>query len=648
MDPPPPPHPPTLDSSEAQFKREWPDIHRTYHRVMWPRLRPLPLESISVEESSSFRSKEDMISVAVYRTIRICSSIRLFDCTVSIVYRQIPGNPFAAIPTLLITAPWGDDRSSSLWPLIVSHCVLILQRHVPDRRVYIEMMAPEMLRPVHVSPPPQNPHLVNEWPLIRDRIYQRLEAFEATRSHVTAITLMRRGYRRDHSFNPITVFIAMAQESDQKQWREVLNDIHEHMGDIGWDTLHVHMEHGVCEKHTLKAEMPLGARPDLRNSFERNRYVRREYREIARPGDSIASSCSFDGKPAPSATLSCFVQITIKGSVVKCALTSYQVARSGFNGYRLSKDMTVEQDAQTQFSAAETQWMNVLRVEEAPKRDSDLWKVDQHGYWTNRDKTISFPARMESPSRLTHDFSLACLEEDIRLFSKEASGSRHSYAENLKNQRDEMMAFFDRGYHRLDGIFGCSGNRQTDDKNRLDWALVSAHQHRTGPNVVPGRSHLFPSLLLYSGLCRCGWNPHCVMTSPITLKHPSPDHTIRRMPTGTRLWKVGHASDTTAGTLSSYRSLCRVGGKISLEYVVFGGAPDCRLRVTNSSAFAKPGDSGAVVVGKQGEVVGLLTAGQKPQNNSTGYVFVTPIEDIFSDMVRHSRGKITDIRIVSE
>lgn len=45
----------------------------------------------------------------------------------------------------------------------------------------------------------------------------------------------------------------------------------------------------------------------------------------------------------------------------------------------------------------------------------------------------------------------------------------------------------------------------------------------------------------------------------------------------------------------------------------------------------------AVLGSSDGEVVGLLTSGQNLWDNTKGYAFVTPIEDVFGDIIECTR-----------
>lgn len=96
--------------------------------------------------------------------------------------------------------------------------------------------------------------------------------------------------------------------------------------------------------------------------------------------------------------------------------------------------------------------------------------------------------------------------------------------------------------------------------------------------------------------------------------------------------------------LSVGKTYCRTPGRpgrYSAEYI-FCGAPACPTR-----SFAEQrGGAGAVVYDRKGGILGLVAAGQVPQQSKQGYPIVTPIEDIFEDIKKRSRGEVQAIRVL--
>lgn len=62
-------------------------------------------------------------------------------------------------------------------------------------------------------------------------------------------------------------------------------------------------------------------------------------------------------------------------------------------------------------------------------------------------------------------------------------------------------------------------------------------------------------------------------------------------------------------------------------------------------AFATKGDSGSVVWDEQGRAVGLLFRGRVVQQTDRIVAYITPINDVFEDIMKFSQGSIKEIRI---
>jgi hypothetical protein len=114
-------------------------------------------------------------------------------------------------------------------------------------------------------------------------------------------------------------------------------------------------------------------------------------------------------------------------------------------------------------------------------------------------------------------------------------------------------------------------------------------------------------------------------------------------------YKVGARTRATAGYISHYQSRVRfkqdsyMNAAVSDEWVFMGRS---NLDVIGFRAFGNYGDSGAAVYNSQGGVLGLLFAGQRPQQTyPEGFTYIARIEDVFKDIVDYGKGHITDIRI---
>lgn len=92
---------------------------------------------------------------------------------------------------------------------------------------------------------------------------------------------------------------------------------------------------------------------------------------------------------------------------------------------------------------------------------------------------------------------------------------------------------------------------------------------------------------------------------------------------------IGKTSDVRSGIFSAIESLAEFPalGRRTTEYAVTG---------RDGLAFAAPGDSGASVLNRQGELIGVLIGGPqeigKDGVRPTGAGYVTPIEEVFADI----------------
>lgn len=113
------------------------------------------------------------------------------------------------------------------------------------------------------------------------------------------------------------------------------------------------------------------------------------------------------------------------------------------------------------------------------------------------------------------------------------------------------------------------------------------------------------------------------------------------MSEGTKVFKVGARTQISAGSYSKYKTDCSI---VDEKYMNRGISSGFVVIGRENTDFGNCGDSGAVVFDQNGRVVGLLFSAQRPQQTEGGYALVTPIEDVFHDIIQFSEG-ISDIRI---
>ncbi|KAJ4135903.1 hypothetical protein NW768_003505 [Fusarium equiseti] len=641
-----------MDSQMSQILLETPRVETVQFRSAWPCLCPLPLELYDDNEFPDWLLE---INSEIYHEFnrsvsrhRITYRARHFDWHLG--YSSLPSDPHTNIPTLLIVGSWNMD-SKWEWPLIVQDMATCLNSYLEEnQKARLEMRARYLHQTVYIFPPPANMHLEQDWPRIRDCVYECLQAHEATRSHTTAITLMKRGYSQNPRPNPITIYISLDLESNEEEWEDVVKDIKACLKEIEWGNLFVHMEHGLCKSYMLRKTPPMGLEGLTKTVGERAHYNRQEYRVRMRPEDDIAATrCSWDGVPAACATMGCWIEFQQRSDPDKWhkgALTNYQVARPAFKGYNVCLDTTSGRygDGRT-LTKAQYERIKIYLREVPATWDSHLEEVDELGFqFRYRDKRS---ALMESPSRLKHNFYMKCLEEDRTAHKRDLLLEPLELAnllEDIDEKRTRKAEFFEMHLSEVHRVLCCSGNRIGRDRNALDWAVLGMGA-RNGQNILlPGVLPPGPPSFL---ICQCGKGSSCFVANGVKLKNSGPGLTMRSMEQGTQLWKGGSSTGITQGTFSRYRSLCRAEGRMSLEWPIFGGAI-CSVGGGGPDESFAAGDGGAAVFDSEGRVVGLLTRGQRAWKDDKGYGFVTPIEDVFADIIDSTEGDIKAVRIAED
>ena len=202
---------------------------------------------------------------------------------------------------------------------------------------------------------------------------------------------------------------------------------------------------------------------------------------------------------------------------------------------------------------------------------------------------------------------------------------------------------------------------------RLDWALIMPKDEaRIGSNRLPHLNELpgvsdirlgdFP---VYARMQRT--NP-----AQVFLGQPMPASTF---PHKRMLYKVGASTRTTAGILSCYQSKVSMNedaylylddegkpsdARFSTEYMFVSARDESKNPGQTSyrlPRFTGHGDSGSAVWDDHGKLVGLAFTGRQPKVTENGgsidrgRAYVTPISEIFRDIVAYSKGAVTHIRV---
>lgn len=631
------------------------------YRVASPILRPAPLAM----RHGLFPPKLQSCVVPIRdATEQILDNHKLTDediTEVSILYRQKPDAPNSSVPTVFIVNPWNEDSLKS-WPLAVKEIVAFVDKFLADAEcdetLHVEMIAPERLMPKYLYPAPSLPGLA--WPELRSAIHQKLDNYQATRAYVTAIGLFRLGFSPSPSFNPITVYVSLEDDSDETQWGAITQHLELYLHGLGWTSFVVHLEHNVVQRYAFDLNLPAGSFKVTQTKMKTSKHLLKgEYQGRVNLGASIGAAQYLrtgGGSIAnPSAgTLGCYIEIRMKGSTTwqKFGLTNYHVMRPCLDGFVL-RETKVDHTPDPEDTPEQIQVDSVTSKEDTPRVDSELWKADHAVF---RQAKYPRPMTLESPARVKHNYTVWYMDTVIQKMRK-SGGSDSPGAievEKMETEKAGKISFFDNKSNEYGTVRMASGfGRRTSQRNhRLDWAVIQVNPSRIGENRLP-------TWEVWESAATELINTPNMDTFGALLQPPHPSRSLKTMALGTRVWKVGASSGPTHGVYNEYKVECtieddahvktiRIDGravtvsKYSEQFVIIGGD---QSEGGVSDRFCGPGDSGAVVFNERGEAVGLLFSGQQPGQTRAGYGLVTPIEDVFADIKTCAKGQVEDIRI---
>ena len=487
--------------------------------------------------------------------------------------------------------------------------------------------------------------LIQAWPKIRDGVVEVLnKEGNPTAGHVTVVTLFRLGFNKPwpgSDPNPRTVYIGLACPGNPMTAKMcfVNDQLQACVGKLGSGfRLEILMEHNVVSH--LAAGF---AGPDIPPSLSPAYQFPSGYgRRVKAGADFGPEEGGYAGRNSGFGTLGCWVQIKLKGREewMTMGLTCYHAARSFIPGYK-APTVTTQADG-------------APGIPLYPELSSEMpcWHADRR---------YSFPATIlqerwaavEHPSRMRHQFNINDLG-----FAITQTRNRGLDTTDRDQELAKAKAFFAQKTQIFGDFYLASGfTQRSAPKGRLDWALIKPRTaERVGGNPLPSFQEWTAQ-----GYSRAEMP---LIGGPSTTMQPRGDESmhnyvqdgaiIRDPAEKLYVFKKGAASKCTAGELSYIKAAVALGPvncvfypkseeRLSSEFVV---GP---IESSQRTKFGFPGDSGSVVFDRVGRVLGLLFSGEvKPYQCDRGLSFVTPIEDIFKDIVDRSDGNIEGVRLLGE
>ncbi|KAK0711762.1 hypothetical protein B0H67DRAFT_300502 [Lasiosphaeris hirsuta] len=641
----------TEASSESESNIGTFDISNVDLRVVTPP-RPLPLTSFAGSQECMGIKTEfgDEFQQQAIQFAMQCD-IPAETLSVSITAREFRDDRWDSQPTVLIVVDEWTEASRQTWEQVVRRLKIYIDERVSSSfgarfiDISVEMIARDLLRLKYCAPldtaDPAYERIKSEWPKIKARIYDLLERYDSTRGRMTAIALFELGFN-EYSRNPKTVYVSVDYTSRQKTWPIVLKQMQEEVDKFQLG-LHVHLEHNLMGHYAFNLLPPNLSRQEIDERKKDYDYMlNTPYKTGVMLGDDISAghyiTRSDDGQRCNPmvGTLGCWLQVNVRGKGwVKMALTNYHVIRPCLDGYTLLSRQ-VELAPAPDIPEETTGKVAIRPVTSKPIPNSDLWNADRFGL--SVDGLHRDTLRVEHPSRMKHNFTVNELKYEI------ANNERHNYpCDNVKVGLNDVLAFFDSGREYLGHVVSASGYlNRTDSNGRLDWALVQPiSDDRIGGNKLPEKADW-----VSNGYNAQTWpSPH---TFGAELKPQLRSIYLDLQPVD-RVFKNGASTKATVGQWTDIKMDCIIEEEKymgrnadnlkSTEFMFF--------RIHDDGLFANRGDSGSVVWGKDGHVLGLVFTGNTPQQvDGRPYALVTPIEDIFKSIIQQSGGEILEVRIL--
>lgn len=545
------------------------------------------------------------------------------DFHIGVISRYPPGCPMLGRSTILINADWNDTSAPQTWPAAVQQIHSALTNIAPTfGSLDIELRSVFLARRRYVYPIDDDELLRNEWNSnIIHKINNILDGDEATRGHVNAISLSRLGFFCHPTKNPITLYIALAQGSQEVLWHGVIDKIKAYLEKVPRH-IEILLQHNDWE-HSAFDLVPPNEIPPLRSNSDEQAP---NYSMKVNLGADIGGSKypeSLDGEPFNSllGTLGCYLKVKHKGKSLTLALTNYHVVRPLLEGYYMEFDGGWQPNRVAGDGTA-------------------LKQADLEGIQVQKDDSL----KVEHPSRRRHNRTLLQIQYAIDLEKKRGKmdAKKQEKIKTLEEERRNKTAFFDNGNHRLGHVWAASGfsRRTPDGQRRLDWALIQVRPERIGTNVLPDRPTwvTFQSGNIYPTSLEADHLQPFESKSSITTMTPAREAG----------YKMGAATGPTGGTYSGYHQST---GISEAQYLGSGEKTKehqfLPLEEKPGEGLGAPGDSGAVIFNEYGRVVALLFRGQNPNKQFYAdkepsrtveakkrelFTLVTPIEDIFQDI----------------
>ncbi|KAG9508200.1 hypothetical protein J7337_001763 [Fusarium musae] len=632
----------------------------TRYRVAYPDLRRWPLEclpgpdpEILVHHGQAIREAANTIlsehglleDLNTFAILTDYGTVEQPSCFADTSMQRTEDQPGTEEPTVTVILPWLLDSkakwTSAVQAIAIRNKELLQGTKFEDTPPRIDFMASEIVGPIYLGVVKDRPDLLQDWDHIKRVVHKCLNTFDATRNFLTSMVLLRYGLSPNSNANPITVYISVNDRSDETQWDPILTNIEKSLEVIGWSDIRVHLEHNSPCLLPFELLDPKGRPEDIMDKISKNNLlIQGDYHDKVELGDDISISKDVvrdDGETCNSlcGTLGCYLEIKTKTNPqwTRVGLTNYHNVRPGFQGYTIKN-------------------INGESKTGPPSSNSQLLNVDQNGW---KPGMAGDPTVFESPSRIKHNYTVWDLKQRIQeakhIVQGDPSEENKKDLASLEGELQRKVDFFDQDKQLLGPLIAASGYGRRSTKNhRLDWALIEVPEHRQGSNCLPLKREWmkYPHHRLYRPDPKTYGQP---LKNQAKSMLPLEDRASHLPRLDSNVWKLGTTTKLTAGQFSEFKNDVQLSEESHMSQALSNEYCFVYNNIVNQGPFSGHGDSGAVTFDEKGCIVGLLFRGQVPKQvnpGTRGLTYVTPIEDVFLDIKKFTKGtkcEIIDIRV---
>lgn len=640
-----------------------PDIFSEKYRVTTPPMYTLPLQTYA------YRWHQSNFPESLGETFEFTLKRPLFDGPltqngidvkdIELVWRFPQGHEDLMHLTVRVIADWqsnkerpGSSDNLKTWERAAVECRNWMNRQPQITEatsepypVHIEIIGPELIHPRYFAPPDMYLDRYNSWVPSIKGILERYDLLD----HLESMTLIRSGPRLPREENPLTVLITLHRECYRtKSWDDAEGVIRTHLRNqqrvLDVD---VSIEWGDLDLWAFELLEPKSRLIEFSHF--------KEHQEKVHLGANIGAGryTEFEDKHgakekgrAGVGTLGGYIEyqtVNDKDDTWhKAALTCYHVVRSIFPGFQLARDPAAPSNTMSGPS----------RKVIEPADNSLCLHVDKNGSspltLKNYKKFV-----IEAPSRVLHNIAVTVRTEELCKYAHLPEGATRdelfAYVAKNKSVLDhpvqmlkDGLAFFDENRQQLGFPLITSGYSRRRNAHRMDWAVLQVSPKRQGSNPLPSFEDWQREVDKRRYLVEFVHHEF-----PGTLQNP-PDKVMEahlKRP----YFSKGSRSGLIAGRMSGVKSdvdiredrYLRRGESLEFTYV----SPGAKNMQT-----AQQGDSGAFVWNDRCQLVGMILGGNvgyrgQGSEESDVLTYVTPIQDIFADIMDLTNGHITAIRV---